>query len=194
MRPSSHNVKAGDVTRIPDLTIVKRLIQGAWARVCVQGGQLRHTSRSFPGAWSTSGFLISNETDVLIHAESIETDGDEVFGLVFCRATNGCSLHLNEARPAFSVISNWPPNISIPPALWSAGPMGGSIGLGAPIEIVREGKSDWAIPIIWCLIKVHGGELTFFADVDIPLNVGIASGESGGQVRRALRAMSTLSL
>jgi hypothetical protein len=195
LTPSSQEGKAGGVTELPDLATARPLIRRPWGRIEVPGGTLRHRSSSFSGAWSTSSFLISSAADVLLHVKLYETAGHEYFSLRFGDARSAwCSSHIKSARPAFSPVAYWPPDILIPPALWSEGPVDGSIGLGSPIEVVRDDAQDWVMPIQWCLLRVNGSELTFYADDDIPLNVGIASGGLGTQVRRALRTATTVTL
>lgn len=192
---SSQEGKVASVTTFPDITTAKTLVRAPWGRVQVQGGSLRYRSTSFPGAWSTSSFLISSAPDVLLHAELYETAGREYFSLRFGEAGSGwCLSHIESARPGFSPVTLWPSEVLIPPELWRGGPSGGSMGLGYPVRIVRNNRPEWVVPIHWCLLRVNGSELTFYADDDIPLNVGIASGELGTKIRGALGAAKTIDL
>lgn len=192
---SSQEGKVAGVTKLPDLTTARTLIRAPWRRIEVQGGKLRYRSTSFLGAWSTSSFLISSGIDVLLHVELYQTAGREYPSLRFGDAGGAwCLSHIKSARPAFAPVASWPSEVLIPPTLWSEGPSDGSMGLGSPIQFVRDNAQEWVVPIHWCLLRVNGSELTFYADDDIPLNVGIASGELGTQIRRALRTTTTVAL
>lgn len=183
------------VTQLPDLTAAKALVRVPWKRVEVQGGRLRHRSASFPGAWSTSSVVIAGAVDLLLYVESYETGGCEYFSLRFGDVRDAwCSSHIKSARPAFSPVVSWPSDVQVPQELWSAGPIDGSLGLGSPISVVRAKEEGRIVPVLWCVFQFDGSELTVYADREISLNVGLASGGVGAHIRRSLRAAATVTL
>jgi hypothetical protein len=188
-RPDPFNAA---LTHFPKHSRGKALIGCRWSRMEVQGGNLTHKSRGFPGAWSTSSLRIQACDDVLIVSESYECNGEEIFGLRLLSSADPWSVkYIESVRPAFGAILTWPAGLHMPPRFSETGPNSGEAGLG---QAVRTSSIEASVPLLWLFLRAGDDGLLVFADTEIPLNVGVAGPAAVNTVTRALQARSIIKL
>jgi hypothetical protein len=161
---------------MPELDCVNGLLNNAWNSVSAQAGQLNFRSARFPGAWSTTALVLDAASNVLICCDSVDKHGGEQFILRFIAADTGYAVsHLKNARPPHATIRDWPVELSPPATFFLTGPDSAEVGLGESIAETSSSHAGKIVPMLWCCFTSNLGSLMFFADGEIPLNVGIVT-------------------
>ena len=181
----------------PDLKNLRALLRNRWTSVEVQSARFKHRSALTPGAWSTSAVLIRSQLDVLIYAEALDRqDGGEQFHLRFGNADEEpCRSYLSSSRPHFAPVSEWPHGITLPTDFKETGPRDAEIAFGARLDSSAGTIAASLAPLLWCCFRAGGHCLTFYADREIPLNVGVVQIlDSTAAIKSAFRAASIRTL
>lgn len=152
---------------------IRQLLNTGWRSLDVQAGNLRFRSREFGATHSQSGFVINSREQVFIGAGELNLIRGECFHLCTGGSERIQAIHSSITRPPYSPISDWPQDLALPPDFFATGPIGATIGWRCiPSSWTATDTGDQEIAV-WCQFTSVFGTALFFADDEIPLNVGL---------------------